>query len=224
VNPSQDKRLLVEGYDDLFAVAGLMRNYVDWPKEKDKYPVWIDAVGSVDKILERDYLSVLLKGTNIKTLGIMLDADINASARFSSIKDLCHNFFNNLPDKLPKDGLIADNNDGKRIGLWVMPDNVSNGAVEVFLKHLVPDGSAHIWNHAVQSVRQAVDIGATCRAGHIDKANLFTWLAWQDEPGQNPGNALTRKILDPHAESAKPFVAWFVKLFSLEFRKELSLS
>jgi hypothetical protein len=49
----------------------------------------------------------------------------------------------------------------------------------------------------------------------LPKAFLYTWLAWQDEPGQHPGAALTRKILDPHAASAVPFVNWFRQLYVL---------
>jgi hypothetical protein len=50
----------------------------------------------------------------------------------------------------------------------------------------------------------------------MDKANLYTWLAWQDEPGQTPGHALTRKILDPSSPSALSFVKWFMALYSLQ--------
>lgn len=221
MNPPQTKRLLVEGYDDLFCVVGLMRHYVNWPKDKYDAPVWIEAVGSVDKILQRDYLSASLKDPNIKTLGIMLDANGDAFARFSSLKNLSNNFFNDLPAQLPKGGLIADNSDGKRIGLWVMPDNESKGAIEVFLKYLVPDATTPVWEHAVRSVTQARALGANCKDGHINKGNLFTWLAWQDEPGQSPGLALTRKILDPSAAGAKTFAAWFIKLYSLELAIDL---
>lgn len=47
----------------------------------------------------------------------------------------------------------------------------------------------------------------------FEKANLHTWLAWQDEPGYPPGTALTRQLLDPHKETAAPFVKWFRNLF-----------
>ena len=123
-------------------------------------------------------------------------------------------FFPNMPKLAIAGGMITEN-DGKRFGLWIMPDNVSDGSLETFLRNLVPDPSQAIWQLATRSVAGAKSIGAACRDCHIDKANLYTWLAWQDPPGQSPGLALTQKCLNPHAPSATQFVNWFRELFQL---------
>ena len=86
---------------------------------------------------------------------------------------------------------------------------------ETHLRHLVPADDEPIWKHATESVRHARTIGAKCRDAHIEKANLHTWLAWQDEPGYPPGTALTMHILDPLGEGATPFVKWFRMLYEL---------
>jgi hypothetical protein len=216
VNPPQNKWLLVEGYDDLRSIAGLMRHHVNWPQEKHLAPVWIEIGSGAESILQKDYISTLLKTPNIKTLGIMLDANGDPISRFSSFRNLCVGSFPNIPKQLPTEGLITDNNDGQRIGLWVMPDNSSKGAIEIFLKYLIPDSTAPVWAHAVKSVTEAKKLGASCKECHIEKANIFTWLAWQDEPGQSPGTALARKVLDPTASNAKPFVKWFMELYQLQ--------
>jgi hypothetical protein len=167
-------------------------------------------------MLEKDFLSAKIKESNYDTLGIMLDADLNAEGRYQSFRNVCIGDFPDMPKQLPREGLIHTKKDGKRIGLWVMPDNNSKGAIEVFLKYLIPGLTTPVWEHAVKSVAEARVKGSTCKECHLDKANLFTWLAWQDEPGQNPGKALTRKILDPHSDTAKPFVRWFMELYQLE--------
>ena len=210
------KKLIVEGYDDLFSVSGLMRHHIEWPKETNAYPVFIIVGNSIDEILEPDYITTSIKDSTTVTLGFMLDADGDAAARYSSFKHHCKNLFPNLPKDLPASGLIADNDEGKRIGLWIMPDNSSNGALELFLKYLVPDTNAEVWQLAVKCVTEAKKIGAKYRVCHTDKSNLYTWLAWQDDPGQTPGMALTRKILDPNAPYAAPFVKWFMELYALQ--------
>jgi hypothetical protein len=96
-----------------------------------------------------------------------------------------------------------------------MPDNESEGCTEVFLRHLVPAQAETSWQHAVQSVIGARELGAPCRECHLPKAHLYTWLAWQDPPGQSPGIALTKKILDPTAPSAARFVTWFRLLYGI---------
>ncbi|EQD64650.1 hypothetical protein B1A_08755 [mine drainage metagenome] len=47
--------------------------------------------------------------------------------------------FPELPDSLPKAGLILDNQQEKRLGVWIMPDNNSRGMMETFLSTLVTD-------------------------------------------------------------------------------------
>jgi len=102
-----------------------------------------------------------------------------------------------------------------------MPDNVSEGAIETFLKSLVPSTEQNAWEHAIKSTLEAKKQGCKYKDCHQDKANLYSWLAWQDEPGQNPGISLTRKILDPKSPSAVPFVKWFMALYSLQPSGEL---
>jgi hypothetical protein len=123
--------------------------------------------------------------------------------------------FPGMPQDLPTEGLIIENNEHKRLGAWIMPDNASEGSLEMFLRHLVPGDLEALWTHAVTSTAAAKPVGACYRDCHLSKANLYAWLAWQDEPGQRAGAALTKKVLDAHAESAAPFVKWFRELYQL---------
>lgn len=212
---SNPRRLIVEGYEDLQSVAALMGAHIAWPQDKKQAPVWIEIANGADEILRDGYLSVELKNRETRTLGIIFDADTKPSARYERVRLLCGQFFEGLPAELPQHGLISESADGKRLGVWVMPDNRSQGDLETFLKHLVPDSSAPIWKHALESVQKAKGMGCPCRDGHVTKANLYTWLAWQDPPGQSPGRALTKKILDPQSGRAAGFVRWFRNLYQL---------
>jgi hypothetical protein len=206
--------LVVEGEDDKFAVAELMGAHINWPKDKAKAPVWIEVVGSADEILDVEYMTASLKQSGLVAMGVMLDADLKGAARYNRLRRICLGEFPGFPAQLPSTGLAVDNGQ-KRLGVWIMPDNSSEGYLETFLKNLIPDQSGALWNLAKESVGAARTMGATCRDSQVDRANLYTWLAWQDPPGQSPGRALTKKILDPHSASAAGFVDWFRTLYGL---------
>ncbi len=209
------KILIVEGQDDKFSVISLMKHHVDWPEAKDQWPVYVEVGSSAGEILRQGYLTAHLKASLTETVGVMLDADDRSAGRYQRVRDLFRELFPALPERIPEDGLIAENADQKRLGVWLMPDNASEGCMEVFLKYLVPRGDEAIWHHAVDSVKIGRSLGAPCREAHIAKAELFTWLARQDPPGYSPGIALTKKILDPHSEYAATFVGWFKNLYAL---------
>lgn len=208
-------RLIVEGQDDLFSVVGLMRAHTPWPQPKYEAPVWIDLGNSAEEIMRPEYLSSLLKASDIDILGLLLDADTKPRSRYGRIRTACLAAFPDLPEEIPKGGVVAENAGKKRFGVWVMPDNAAEGCLETFLRHLVPEESEPLWVHAGNCSSKAKELGAKWRDVHEPKAKLYTWLAWQDPPGQNPGVALAKKILDPHSKEAASFVKWFKELYKL---------
>ena len=194
-------------------MVGLMRAHITWPKDKNQVPVNIKIGKSVTEILEDGYLSTVLKAPGVKATGIMIDADTDPRSRYNSLRAICLGMFPTLPDVLPMSGLIVPGT--MRLGIWIMPDNFSSGSLETFLKFLVPVEAMPIWQHAQASATTARTMGAECRASHVEKSDLFTWLAWQDPPGQYPGRALTKKVLDPKSPNASTFVKWFRDLYQL---------
>jgi hypothetical protein len=192
-----------------------MRAHIAWSAEPKEYPVYISPSGGAEEIITAKLVPLKLKERLTDTLGVMLDADDNPKTRYGRIRSQCQADFSDMPEELPPEGLVIENGNKKRLGVWIMPDNVTSGALEVFLQYLVPAHSAPIWSHAVTSVAAAKQLGAPYHNSHCHKANLYTWLAWQNEPAQRAGEALTRKILDPHAPSAAPFVQWFRNLYQL---------
>jgi hypothetical protein len=209
------KLLIVEGVDDKHSVIGLMKDHTEWPEEPEKWPVWVKVGRSVDEILTTGYLSGEVKASRVTTIGVMLDADINPDGRYQRIQQLLSLLFPALPVTMPIEGLVLANDDDKRLGVWLMPDNQTIGDLETFLRYLVPDAQKALWELACENVSNARQHGAPCRDTHVPKANLYTWLSWQDPPGQSPGRALTKKILDPQSPYADAFVAWFKRLYQL---------
>ena len=105
------RRLVVEGYDDLYSVREIMRTHIEWPDTNEsEYPVYIDIGYGVNEILNENYMGVLLKSPTIKNLGIMIDADEKrAWQRYRSLYDLCRASFPDMPDTLPFEGLVVNN-------------------------------------------------------------------------------------------------------------------
>ena len=192
-----------------------MRAHCDWPVDKESAPVWIERADGVDNLLQPGYLSAFIKMRDVKRLGVVLDADEYAAARYDSIRDQCISYFPGMPRSMPWEGLIVDGFDGKRFGLWIMPDNGSSGTLEVFLRYLVPEELNSLWEHAEASVATARTLGATVKQADLPKAHMHTLLAWQDEPGQRFGVAITKSVLNPNAPHAEPFVTWFKRLYDL---------
>ncbi|AWK84900.1 DUF3226 domain-containing protein [Azospirillum thermophilum] len=209
------KHLLVEGHDDLYAIVQLMAAHVPWGNTKEERPVVIEQCGGVENILATGFISTKLKSREVETLGIVVDADADFTTRWARLRSLCLGQFPEIPETVAPGGLVIDNAQGKRLGIWIMPDNSSRGMMETFLGFLVPDGEEPVWRKAQAAVREALELGAKCRDAHLDKSNIHTWLAWQDPPGQSFGTALLQKILDPKSSHAGPFVTWFRTLYRL---------
>ena len=209
------KQLLVEGKDDQFAIAGLMRAHTPWGDSADEWPVFIKPLDGVESLLAEGSISTHWKSSGLTHLGIVVDANEEFDGRWARLSDLCGSLVAEFPKALPTNGLVRSDTEGKRLGIWIMPDNRSRGMLETFLRFLVPGTDDPLWTYARTAAKHARSKGAPYSQVHFDKAAIHTWLAWQDEPGPPLGLALIRKCLDPESDQARPFVEWFKELFEL---------
>jgi hypothetical protein len=212
---SDKKVLLVEGKDDKYAIIEFMAHHVPWGNNKRDRPLNVVPCNGAEELLAPEFITVQLMSREVQILGIILDADDKIKSRWRSVRSRCISFFPNLPKDPAGDGVIVTNDDGKRLGIWIMPDNRTRGMIETFMAFLVPDPEEPIWTHAVTATGEAVKKGACCRDCHRDKANIYTWLAWQDPPGQSIGGALKQNMFNAQAPYGAPFVSWFKTLFQL---------
>ncbi len=94
-----------------------------------------------------------------------------------------------------------------------MPDNTVPGILENFLAKLVPSTSS-CWSYAQMAVQQACDqYQAPLESKDIAKGEIFTWLAWQKEPGLPFGTAIKAAVFGHDSPEAQRFVDWFKRLF-----------
>ncbi|MBK1986424.1 hypothetical protein A0J48_002465 [Sphaerospermopsis aphanizomenoides BCCUSP55] len=214
-----NKRLIVEGEQDKRVIPELMEaNGVNWQKGKE--PVYIEAYGS-DEFIDNKKISTRLKASWLTHLGLIIDADQNPEDRWQSIRNAClkveaiQKNIDDLPEEMPESGIILNMINNQKFGIWMMPDNQNRGMLETFLAYMIKDESEPLWLYAQEVVIEAKIKGAEFIDEHIDKAYIYSWLAWQKPPGRQLHNAIQEKILDPKHPKAQVFVKWFKDLYDL---------
>jgi hypothetical protein len=209
------KILLVEGKQDVRVIPELVEaNGVDWGTRKNPI-VYIRDCDGYAKLVDPDVISTELKASGLSVLGIMVDADEDPQGRWQSIRNASIRSIPDLPKTLPEEGLIHVTKNGIKFGVWIMPDNKMRGMLETFLTYMIPSSNQALWQFAQATVQEAKNKGAIFTDAHVDKANIYTWLAWQDPPGRQIHQAIMERILDPNHPNAQKFVAWFKALYGL---------
>ena len=208
--------MLVEGATELRVIPELMEaNGIAWGPRKNPI-VHITPNNGVSELLKRGVIESELAASGLEALGVVIDANGDAGRRWSQIRDRCRDEFDELPEEIPEDGLEVDHRDGPRFGVWIMPDNRFSGMLEDFLIRLIPEerGGA-LYGLARSCVAEAARNGASFKGVHMRKAEIHTWLAWQDEPGPQLHEAVKHRVLDPTKPESRAFVDWFRRLFGV---------
>lgn len=203
-------KLLVEGNEDVHVILALWND-----AELDEVFDIIDC-HSVSKLLDNLKLR-LTAPLNNERIGIVIDADVDISARWDSIKSRLdatgkYNCKNLL---LPSDGLVLNASDPvfPRIGVWVMPNNKFPGMLEDFVSMLAePDDPLMAKAEDVLGQLEKEGI-QRYKSVHRAKAKIHSFLAWQDEPGKPMGTSITAHVLNPNRPSGKEFLEWLKRVY-----------
>ncbi|MCU0544737.1 MAG: hypothetical protein MUE44_21640 [Oscillatoriaceae cyanobacterium Prado104] len=215
--PPQPKpqQLLVEGKNDRHVIWALCQQYqlpetfsVEVPQE--------DGTEGIEALLNG--LPERLKAENLRTLGIVVDADRNLSARWQSIQyKLSSIGYRDLPQSPPPEGWVCPSPDPylPRVGVWLMPNNQLPGMLEDFVAYLIPDGDALL--PKAEAILQEIEQAKLNRYTliHHPKALIHTWLAWQKTPAMPMGQAITAQVLNSNCPIALIFLEWLKHLFEL---------
>ncbi|GAB4453853.1 MAG: hypothetical protein OHK0029_07470 [Armatimonadaceae bacterium] len=212
--------------ENLLLVEGINDQHVCW--QLFKYFALPDQLCQVEegKGWEniRESLPQRLKAGNQKRLGIVVDADENIGSRWQSLSNVLHKAgYSNVPSAPDTIGTIirpAEVNEALEqppfttiVGIWIMPNNVLPGALEEFIRFLVPNGD-ELWQVAQDTVLNLPGPDDFRSANWQSKARLYSWLAWQQEPGKPIGQAIASRYLNPEVAEARDFVNWVQRLFS----------
>lgn len=199
------KKLLVEGNDDKHVVLALCTKF----EICQNFEI-IDCKG-IDNLI--DQIPARLKEPDIEAFGFVVDADSDLHSRWNRLKQLLSLQGFNIPEDLPKNGLIVSESGQISIGIWMMPDNNLNGMLEDFISFLVPSNDSllpivkdHLNNIEAKKLNEYKLI-------HKSKAIIHSWLAVQEDPGTPMGLSITKKYLSTDDDICLKFVNWMKELF-----------
>ncbi len=154
-----------------------------------------------------------------KRLAVVLDADSAAHGGG------CQNTLRQLTAALDgyslrdgvAPGLRFSHPDGLNdIGAWLMPNNAAEGMVEDWIKTCLHPNEATLMAHAQEAI-QKIPGTAKFKALHQSKAEVATWLAWQERPGHGLYRAAeVPELLDQNAPLLCDFKAWLQQIFPAE--------
>lgn len=208
IKDDQLNHILVEGQDDYHAISHLLRFY------NLDTQVTIQPKEGIDNLLES--LEVELMRRAETRLGIVVDADIDISSRWQSLSHrLLRSGYGDIPPQPNPKGTILKQAERPLVGVWLMPNNTISGMLEDFMSLLIPSGDT-LWPIAQDIVEQVITKDRRFPQTQEMKANIHTWLAWQEEPGKPMGQAITKRYLDAAAFHAQQFILWIRRLFDLE--------
>ncbi|HOD08914.1 MAG TPA: FGGY-family carbohydrate kinase, partial [Myxococcota bacterium] len=142
-------RLIFEGPDDKHVVMNLLFNH-EHNGERLCEHFSEKVKDGVDHLI--DTLNEELKATDLGRLGVVLDADTDLAKQWARVtRVLDEHGCRAVPAAPNADGTIVETNDSKKIGIWVMPDNKSAGALEDFVGKLIAEGDT-LWPKAQADV------------------------------------------------------------------------
>lgn len=220
----EDRILFVEGPDDQHTVYAI-RDHFLVPKNfnvvvpdgqgKINPAARPHERGGIDNVFKAAQVSLIAGSDAIERLGIVIDADENLGKRWNKVRAiLIKAGYERIPDLPNANGTIVAQEFLPTFGVWIMPDNqLDKGYLETFLTFLVPKDSP-AWEQAKQCV-EALENKPFVKVAsdHTTKAEIHTYLAWQEEPGKPFGQAITAKYLQADNPKCEEFVSWLRRLF-----------
>jgi hypothetical protein len=218
----QEMKLLVEGEADrdffkaCLREAGIVEQvWVGPPIDfSDKKYGKGNALHILPKLIEG------LADGSTKRLAIIVDADypetdLGFLKTWKKISLILRNYGYNLPDnppKLPADFLFPHTDGLPDFGLWIMPNNSTDGLLEDFIKASIINAEKPLLAHAIKIVDELPI--RKFKGIHLRKAEIATWMAWQKMPGQSFDGAVGGRLLDFQTGQAKQFLDWLKKVYT----------
>lgn len=199
IGPEADQRrmLIVEGNDDEHVV----RHLHDRLKLQLKFD--IRQAGDVGALIGSMPNEVV--ASERIAVGFVLDADDYPERRWQAVVDRLQRRSIQSPADPGQFGTVID---GKpRVGVWLMPDNVADGALEEFISTMVPQGDP-VWPLAKEYIGMAEPYLHTKRS----KAEIHAWLATRKRP-LPMGAAIGAQSLNTDGPLCRSFAAWLKRLF-----------
>lgn len=217
--------LLVEGVNDKAFFERLCKAHKLNVKIQVSNPIDHGGFNSKQGVINTlDRLLPLLEDDDYvtKKVAIILDADITGENRggfketIAQVKEKASKYDYQETHKYLNNGVEVPHKDKgmNALGVWIMPDNKSDGTIENWIKAKILDSEKPLFDHACHVIKSLPNVKFS--ESSIVKAEIATWLAWQNQPGRTIGYALKEgeELLDVNHESFKALIEWLKVFFS----------
>ena len=215
---NQQSGLHVEGKDDSHALLHMLATR-GLPTGASWFPR-IKETSGVEGLLAG--MEIAIRFATGHAVGFVLDANSSPNDRWRAVASRLASVGLTPPAVLPTAGYIDFCEEFQtRTGVWMMPNNRREGALEDFLIGLIHPTDP-LLSHARSATNQARELGATFPISATRKAELRAWLAWCEEPGLPYGIAIRAGYFHHDSPDSEAFVTWFTKLFHTVGTEETS--
>ena len=204
-----DPLLLVEGPNDKHVIRHLVELH------DPTLDFAIKDYEGIDGVLTR--VSIHIDESTRPAIGIVVDADTVPSESWNRVCGQISNAqrdISPIPPAPDHNGTIIPENPSTgspRVGIWVMPDNVSLGELEGFVSQMIPAGDS-VWPLAQQYIDRIPPIDRKFAENKTLRAQIHAWLAAREDPRQM-GLAIRTRDLDVGNLLSQRFLGWLSRLF-----------
>ncbi|MCY3802071.1 MAG: hypothetical protein OXG46_10885 [Chloroflexi bacterium] len=199
---SLSRVLIVEGQDDEHVVQRICERCAPSPS------FHVERRDGIHRLLDDLGADILLPGR--QSVGIVVDANDNVSARWAALRSRLAEEDVDIPDSPEASGIIVTGGKGRPdVGVWLMPDNSSVGQLEDFVVTMIPADDP-VWPLAQRYI-EGIPAPAFS-AGKTLRAQLYAWLAARERP-RHMGLAIRAGDLDVDGDLCQKFVDWLTRLF-----------
>ena len=201
--PSESHALIVEGTDDFHAATHIWRRHAN----ADLSP-HISVKGGIDNLLTA--IEGEIKTPGRQALGIIVDADDDLSARWQAVAGRLGDEGIQTPSSPDPDGTIIVAEGFPRVGIWLMPDNISAGELEDFISKMIPDDDP-VWPLSADYIDGIPPAHRKFSASKETRAKVHAWLAARENP-RPMGLAIRARDLEIGGALCQRFIAWLDNL------------
>jgi len=224
MNKNTPNLLLVEGTNDKSFFERVCKKYGINANVKVSTPVDLvlpvqGAFNSKQGVINSlDALLPMLEDEDsvIKKIAIVIDSDIQGqnnggfASTISLIKNKALRHDYSATHQYKNGGVEIPHNDPQMnsLGIWIMPNNKDDGTIENWLKDKILDSEKVMFAHACSIVSRLEN--KKFSQSSIAKAEIATWLAWQNQPGRTLAYTLKEgeELIDIEHAGFKGFVKW----------------
>ncbi len=221
------KLLIVEGETDQRFVESFINHELEELAVETRIATAPDVAENVHHTSKQGVIQSLheviedLSDGRYTRIGILIDMDFqhtsNTPIKEQNIKQLCqvlNEYGFELLENNDTQGLFFSNEEyDNPIGVWMMPNNNDEGYLETWIENcLASNTDNNVQEHFAKSADFVQSFGESYFKHHLNKANIYTWLATKPKPTQDLYKALDN--LNPQIDDYQNFKQWLTRTFS----------